>query len=239
MRLLAPEGRFFSSTRGISRGLPQEGVLSPLLWLVHFNKFFEHMESPLGSGEVSAVEELVRGICLIHADDVTIASAHETATELVRLANRRDEQAGRALKVLRLVLGLGKCRNLVMSPGELIGTVFRRNNGLSRTVNKELLMRERRLGDLLETVEEEQVPWGVFPPILKTQLPYEYATSFRILGVTWDARMGFEARTEGVINRTMTRHGVMAGLARSTWGLEVGLLQSTHQALITSVAGYG
>ena len=57
--------------------------------------------------------------------------------------------------------------------------------------------------------------------------------------MTPDARPGFEGHTDGVISRTMTRHGAMARLARSSWGLEAGLLRSTHQALITSVAGYG
>ena len=47
-RLLAPWGRFFSRARGVSRGLPQSGVLSPLLRLVHPNKFFEQMGSPPG-----------------------------------------------------------------------------------------------------------------------------------------------------------------------------------------------
>ena len=70
-------------------------------------------------------------------------------------------------------------------------------------------------------------------------MPYNYADSFRVLGVTLDERLGFEKHVSGVIGRTMTRHGAMAQLARTSWGLEVGLLRSAHKALITSIAQYG
>ena len=37
----------------------------------------------------------------------------------------------------------------------------------------------------------------------------------------------------------MTRHGVVAQLARRTWGLELGLLRGTRSALLPSLARYG
>ena len=56
-----------------------------------------------------------------------------------------------------------------------------------------------------------------------------------MLGVTLYRRMGFEEHVGGVIGRTLTRYGVIAGLARTSWGFEVGLSRSTHKAPITSL----
>ena len=81
----------------MSRGLPQGGVRSPLLWLVHFNRFFELLGSPLGSRKPRDPTAQPRGIRLGYADDVTIAYAHERATELARLAESGDAQTRGAL----------------------------------------------------------------------------------------------------------------------------------------------
>ena len=150
----------------------------PLLWLVHFNCFFEFMESPPGSRRPSTPGELVHGICLIYADDVTFAYAHERPGRLVELANGGDRQAREAMTELSLQLELERRNNMVLSPGEMIGGVFRRNNGLSRTVNKELATRGRRLGGLLATIAEDQLPCGVLPAALRGQTPRENAFSF-------------------------------------------------------------
>ena len=117
--------------------------------------------------------------------------------------------------------------------------MYRRSNGLARTVNDEVAARYRRLAELLATITGGRLQRGVFPPSLRGKLPYTYAASFRILGVALSARMGFEEHVGAVIGRTTTRHGVMAQLARTTYGLEAGLLRSTHKALITSVVVFG
>ena len=43
-RIVAPEGKNASGARGVSRGLPQGGVPSPLLWVLRFNRFFRLAE---------------------------------------------------------------------------------------------------------------------------------------------------------------------------------------------------
>ena len=49
VRLTAPGGKFVSRLRDITRGLPQGGILSPLMWILHFNSLLEHMGG--GRGE--------------------------------------------------------------------------------------------------------------------------------------------------------------------------------------------
>ena len=43
-RIMAPGGKYTSEARGMPRGLPQGGVLSPLLWILHFDRFLRLME---------------------------------------------------------------------------------------------------------------------------------------------------------------------------------------------------
>ena len=43
-RLQSPSGVHFSTKRAITCGLPQRGVLSPFLWLVHFNSLKNDLE---------------------------------------------------------------------------------------------------------------------------------------------------------------------------------------------------
>ena len=179
-----------------------------------------------------------QSLCLVYADDVLFAIAHRSAGGLVRLAVSGDARVRGALRCLRLALAAAKCFNMVASPGELIGGVQRRSNGLSVTVNRELAMRDRRLGELLATVRECMLPNDVFPPGLRGHLPYGYQEEFRVLGVMLDSRMGMEAHVKDIIGRSMVRHGVMAQVGRSTWWLEVGTLRSTHSALLTSLVSY-
>ena len=47
-----------------------------------------------------------------------------------------------------------------------------------------------------------------------------------------------EAHVDDVICRATVRRGAMAQVARSLWGLDVGILRSTHAALITSLISY-
>ena len=80
-RLMAPEGRFISRARGVTRGFPQGGVLSPLLWILHYDRLFDLMEARAGRGgdgtevESEAEYETVL-LCLIYADDVVFAYVH-------------------------------------------------------------------------------------------------------------------------------------------------------------------
>ena len=117
--------------------------------------------------------------------------------------------------------------------GATIGAVFRRNNQLSVTVKQELPAQNRRLGELLATISKEALPKGASPQHMGEQLLSGYQSKFEVLGLSPGEEFGFEDCVGDIIGRAMIRHKVMAQVARSSWGLEPGVLRSTHGALIT------
>ena len=54
-----------------------------------------------------------------------------------------------------------------------------------------------------------------------------------------DGKISFAQDIGGVQQKAGLRHGIMARLARSTWGLETGLFRATHSTLLTSLMRYG
>ena len=70
-------------------------------------------------------------------------------------------------------------------------------------------------------------------------LPFRVEGPIKVLGVFLGSSFGFIPHLEGVMARASMRHGIMARLSRSTWGLEAGLLRSTHAALLTGLMTYG
>ena len=59
--------------------------------------------------------------------------------------------------------------------------------------------------------------------------------ALRIIGVPFDDKYCFDQQTSGVLDRAKLRHGIVARLARSTWGLEISLLPTSHAALLRSL----
>ena len=68
---------------------------------------------------------------------------------------------------------------------------------------------------------------------------YVYPDPLTRLGVKWDSRLCFMDHISGILTRAGVRHAVMARLVRSSWGLEVGVLRTTHAAPLVSLTGYG
>ena len=238
VRLDGPEGRCVSAPKGITRGLPQGGVISPLLWLLHFNRVFDLVGILVALGGTGPAPEGAYWTLLAYADDLTFGLAHSDAETVTCLATVGGGRVRAALATILSALSVNMCNNLVLSPGAMVGGVARRNNGFSATVNRELATRDRRLGALLDTVNEAALPRGAFPPSLRGRLPYVYRPEFRVLGVIFDERLSFEAHVTDFIGRASVSYGVMAQVARSSWGLEFSVLGSTHSALLTSLVRY-
>ena len=89
---------------------------------------------------------------------------------------------------LGLALSAGKSLNLVVAPGNLIGSVVRRGGSLSQTAKRASPERESQL-QLLNKDEEEPAARreGVFPGPLTGGLPYRLVDQLEILGVTFAA----------------------------------------------------
>ena len=238
IRLSTPEGQHLSRARPITRGLPQGGILSPIIWVLVFSQFSREVEAALQKEDYLKAHN-VEWQFYIYADDVALVVAHGDASILLQATHICSNHISKALGNLKLCLGMEKCNNMVLSPEETVGGFYRRSTGLSATLSKELPERDKRLQDLLATFSEGNLPPGNFPNGKKQQLPYNYTESFKILGVLFDSHLGFQQHFHQVIKRASVRHGVMATLAQRRWGLEASILRSTHAALLTSLMTYG
>ena len=238
LRLATPQGVRCSGFYGVSRGVPQGGVLSPFLWLL----LFDRLDAELQAARRGWEEELrdAEILFLFYADDIAFLVSHADPEILARAARRCAEEITRILRTLGLVLQQEKSFNLVVSPGDLIHGIFRRGLNLSRSARMDLGHREEQLRTLNRAGgEQAQREHGIFPESLESTLPFKTVSTIKILGVVFDTGFGFTAHVEGILQKVRLRHGIMARLARSTWGLEAGLLRSTHAALLTSLMGYG
>ena len=122
----------------------------------------------------------------------------------------------------------------------MLGYVFRQQAGYSASYRRDLKKNDdftERRACVAELAGD--VPKNGFPVALRDSLPYVYSEQVRILGVLWDSRMCFVDHIQGGLNRANVRHGVVARLARSTWGLWVRVLRATHSALLTNLSSYG
>ena len=231
-------GTYLSRLRNITRGLPQGGILSPMLWVLVFSEFSEIVEGALSRRPYFMEHGIYYKFC-IYADDVAVIIAHAEADILTSATGICHIEIEKALNRLDFGLSKPKCNNMIAAPGEVVGGYYRRNNGLSSSVNKKLPERDARLRSLVQIFDENRLPLGAFPPKLKAELPYATPGTFKILGVAFDENLGFGAHYDQVSRKAGIRHGIMATLARRAWGLEVGIMRSAHSALLTSLLTYG
>ena len=109
-RLRTPSSSHFRTWRRLSRGLPQGGVLSPFLWLLHFNPPAESLLSKRAE-RVGPTRDVDFRI-YIYADDVTCALAHKNEPTLTRAAWETSEDVMQGLQVLGLSSAGEKAENL-------------------------------------------------------------------------------------------------------------------------------
>ena len=186
-----------------------------------------------------ACEHGVKLQLYIYADDIVEVLTHHCPIILQQAAAELKVITGEILQKLGLRLSVHKCLNLSMSPGSYVGDLFRRKMGLSDKAKYEAPKRDARLQRLAQLLQQEAVEEGLCPESIKSELPYEYSSSIKILGLVLDENLGFAEHTANVLKRAIARHGVMAQPASTGWGIEAGVLRSTHIALITSLIRYG
>ena len=238
MRLKTNSGPFFSGPRPISRGLPQGGVLSPLLWLVIFNDIQSFLEEQRKKEPETFAGAIF--LDLIYADDITSLFAHEDASRIPSIAQRNAQLICCALLRLELKLSAPKSYNFVISPGLVLHGAFRRvPNSHTLTNMGRPLLDQQNMSGLEDLSTNELLEKGIFPPELRPQLPFEWRDKIRVLGVLLDPLLTYTDHIQSLIRRARVRHSVMTSLSRSNWGLETGILRATHNALLVSLTRYG
>ena len=124
MRLRTPTGYYYSGPRAMGRELPQGGVLSPLLWLLVFNRVQPRLEA-LREQEPETFSGAGR-IDLIYVDDIATILSHGDPVYLARAGTRNAQLIQQVLDELGLKLSVPKSYNFVVSPGLVLGSLFRR-----------------------------------------------------------------------------------------------------------------
>ena len=146
----------------ITRCIPEGGAPSPFLWLLHFDS--PHLAAEqCRAGWRAALSELVV-LVLLFADDIAFALARGNAYALIRAATIMAGVCYGRLRALGLILGEPKSKNMVVSPGNLIGGGFRRGGAALRAA----LLEEEKQDDRIEalnkmTAEAGETPGGGLP----------------------------------------------------------------------------
>ena len=237
VRLSAVTGKFYSSARGMTRGVPQGGVISPLLWLLHFNGIYKRLEDrrrlcPRVFSEVVCQD-------LVYADDVACVLVHRDAEVLAEAAMLESSFVLSTLDSMGLILSPPKSFNIVISPGMYTGALFRRVPYASRVTNmiKGELDEQLAMRQDFETCEE-LLSNKCFPKEYRQKLPYEWSVDLKILGVLFNECFSFSRHVETLLARAGVRHGVVSRLARCNWGLENNILRVASEALLVSLTRY-
>ena len=129
VRITTAKGRYLSSKRPIARGLPQGGILSPMLWVLVFSTFSRQTEARLAANPFLQTNK-VEWRFYVYADDIALTLTHSNPETLVQAACICHQYIMEGLAQLHLELSTPKCNNVVFSPNNIVGIHFRRNNGL-------------------------------------------------------------------------------------------------------------
>ena len=69
--------------------------------------------------------------------------------------------------------------------------------------------------------------------------PFLQQETARVLGVLLDSHMTLDEHYKVLMSKAQVRQGILARVARMTWGLDTGVLRVTQEALITSLLRCG
>ena len=143
----------------ISAGLPQGGILSPLLWVLFFNTIHDD----LGKLRKEAGCELRRFLDLIFADDSTTVAIADPPQASSQIANFTAQAMEKVPKLKYLATQRAKTQNLLFEPRIIPLGLFRRDDRTvapsTKTRMREQLQREAKHGHMMNEVVLEFDPY--------------------------------------------------------------------------------
>ena len=237
VKIKTPTGTHLSAVHPITQGLPQGGVLSPLLWLIFFNPVAYRLRNKREGEPIADVEYKD----VVFADDITLLITARSLSELRIAAARNVTYIRQILRELSLELSDEKTKNIILSPTLLPDGIFRRSSDLRfQATKKRRVEQHRKVGAIMTRVldfdPEEDIPmadmnfWEGFP--------YPAAESMRVLGLTVDMFFSLDEHYQEIINKAQMRQGILSRVARCKWGMDTGVMKMTHDAVITSLLRY-
>ena len=248
VRLSSPTGRHFSSLHPIGRGVPQGGILSPYLWLLHIDKLFREVESRRAQHTPRLPLSPTQFLDSLYADDILCAIASKDPEILARASHISAEAYKDGLKTLGLATTEPKSENFLMDTQRSECAPFKRAAdppadplGRNAEDRPDSHMASSPASDgtpneslpLTTEAAMESSRWSNAP------LPYKQVQKIKVLGVILDPSLSFEDHFTRIMDKAKVRMGVLAKLSGSKWGLETRMLRLTGQALIISLVRYG
>ena len=224
MRLNAKRGRVFSKDRRVTSGIPQGGVLSPLLWIVYI---FD-LPAAIAAADVPAEDVHLA----IYADDITITIAGPDADTVAARHARVMAAVEKYCAENYLDLNREKSTSMWLQPRER-SNIFLRSAPLQTTVI-------HAGGKSWPQLHQLPLPEPTFPS-RNTPLPvtcFPVTSCARILGVHCDDRSTFGQHVQVVKARGRRRAGILRRLASTTWGCRYDVLRTTYLALIQNSIAY-
>ena len=232
-------GVYYSNIYDIGRGLPQGGVLSPLLWLAFFNPVPDKLRrSREGTeGGTAAYRDL------IYADDITTLITADTLEELKKCACHNVAVVRETLRAMGLELNDSKTCNLLLNPALLTDGPFRREllSDFPPTKARITSRYKREAYLLAEDLDydpslEEAIPTP--EEVYSRGFPYRLAESVKVLGVLIDRYLQLDDQHTMMLSKARVRHSILSKVANSKWGLEAGTLKITYDAVVLSLLRY-
>ena len=201
-------------SKSISRGLPQGGVISPLMWNLFLNEVADALK--VKRSEYNLPVEAFLDV--LYADDIATVIWAETEEELAWLAKINLIVVKEVISSLGLSINIKKTRNLRLRPSTLPRGFFRREptNRFPNTRNR--LKRQYR----------QDAKWGAaildFDPFEELDIPSEHSlqelypvplqSELKILGVRLGDRMTQDSHFTSMLAEAEIRRSLLRSLSK-------------------------
>ena len=231
VRLVAPTGQYLSVPYVQNRGVPQGGVLSPLMWLLLVNGMPNRVR-----GHLRRVAPSLRidedFILQVFADDISVALKGADMQDLLGTARKLGQILDMVLREIGLKLSIQKCRNFILQA--LMGAIkqFKRGDPKSKWFRAKEVTRQNAARSLVAPMDKDTSSETA-------AMPYPNADGLKLLGLTLDNKWAFHDHMSSMQRKLRVRMAIVRKVSNSTWGLENRILTTTVHALMESLFNYG
>ena len=236
----SPHGQHQGTSVQITTGLPQGGVLSPILWLMYFNYVHDQLEAK----RIDHLGTSGAFLDLFFADDMTILITAPSLSQLCSLAHFSDESVHSTMASGSLQIQRRKTQNILLDPRIIVDGIYRRTDTTSpqtthARVRDQYCREAQWTANTLDFHPNQETPTEPRPKDLDRPFPYPLSSALKVLGITIDRHFTFDSHCSALLAKSRTRQGILSSVAHRGWGLETAVLRITHDALVTSLLRYG
>ena len=202
-------GPLLIAVRDISKGLPQGGVISPLLWLMYFNTVPQRLRAERQRTGMP-LEDFTD---VLYADDVTSVIKADTLEELTRRARLTMSIMQDIMRQIGLRINEQKTQNLLLDPTVLPRGSFRRQVGTTFPSTRTRRAQQYRQAAACDRTILEFDPWEDEPEEpwqrLRRNFPVPLTDTIRVLGMILDEYMTLDDHFTSLLTRAQIRQAIL------------------------------